>query len=87
MVHLKATVKNWLEGWSRTSGKALPRPKYKSYGFLVQELSPVKYEKPSKEAVAKEAKEMQAYAGMPNGREKPSINILYYQWIINLCIF
>jgi hypothetical protein len=66
--YIKATVKNWLEGWFWTSGKALPGSKYKNYGFLVEELGPVEDEKSSKEAVAKEAKEMQAYAGAtPNG--------------------
>jgi hypothetical protein len=40
----------------------MPGPKYKSNGFLVEELGPVEYEQISKEAVAKEAEEMQDYA-------------------------
>ncbi|CZR67333.1 uncharacterized protein PAC_17232 [Phialocephala subalpina] len=60
--YVKATVKSWLQGWFWTSGKVLPGPKYKSNGFLVEELGPVEYEQSSKEPVAKEAEEMQAYA-------------------------
>jgi hypothetical protein len=60
--YVKSTVKSWLEGWFWTSGKVLPGPAYKSNGFLVEELGPVEYEKSSKEPVAKEAEEMQAYA-------------------------
>jgi hypothetical protein len=60
--YVKATVKSWLQGWFWTSGKALPGPKYKSNGFLVEELGPIEFEQSSKEPVVKEAEEMQAYA-------------------------
>jgi ER-bound oxygenase mpaB/B'/Rubber oxygenase, catalytic domain len=60
--YVKATVKSWLGALFSTSGKVLPGQKYKSNGFLVEELGPVEYEKSSKEPVAKEAEEMRAYA-------------------------
>ena len=60
--YVKATLKSRLQGWFWTSGKVLPGPKYKSNGYLVEELGPVEYEQSSKDPVAKEAEEMQAYA-------------------------
>lgn len=60
--YVKVTAKTWFEGWLWTSGKVLPGPKYKRNGFLVEELGPVEYEQISKDSVAKEAEEMQAYA-------------------------
>jgi hypothetical protein len=60
--YVKVTAKTWLQGWFWTSGKVLPGPQYKSNGFLVEELGPIEYEQVSKEPVAKEAEEMQAYA-------------------------
>jgi hypothetical protein len=60
--YVKVTATTWLQGWFWTSGKVMPGPKYRSNGFLVEELGPVEYEQISKEAVAKEAEEMQDYA-------------------------
>ena len=60
--YVKATVKSWLQAWLWTSGKVTPGLKYKSSGYLVEELGPVEFEEPSREPVAKEAEEMQAYA-------------------------
>jgi len=42
----------------------LPGPKYKSNWVLVEELGPIEYEQSSKELVAKETEEMQAYASL-----------------------
>lgn len=60
--YVKTTLKSRLEGLFWTSGKALPGKKYKSDGFLVEELGPVEYEKASREPVTIEAQEMLAYA-------------------------
>jgi hypothetical protein len=60
--YIKTTVTSWLGGLFWTSGKTLPGPKYKSNGFLVEELGPIEYEKPSREAVVNEAEEMRSYA-------------------------
>lgn len=48
--------------WLQTGGRLLPGPKYKSAGYLPEELGPVEYEKSSKVPVLKEAKAMKMYA-------------------------
>jgi hypothetical protein len=67
--YVKVTAKTWLKGWFWTSGKVLPGPKYKSNGFLVEELGPVEYEQISKDSVANEAEEMQTYASQGGSAE------------------
>jgi hypothetical protein len=56
------TFWEWLKAWYFTKGKAVPGEKYKSKGFLVEELGPVEYENSSREGVLKEADQLKEYA-------------------------
>jgi hypothetical protein len=60
--YVEDTFWEWAKALYSTKGKVLPGEKYKSKGFLVQELGPVEYEKSSGEAVLKEAGQLRDYA-------------------------
>lgn len=55
------TWSRWLS-WLQTRGRLRPSQKYKSAGYLPEELGPVEYEKTSKEPVIREADAMKKYA-------------------------
>nr|QCL09086.1 DmxL5 [Cryptosporiopsis sp. 8999] len=60
--YVKDTTWNTWSTWLRTGGRLRPSPKYKSAGYLPEELGPVEFEKASKEPVLKEAEDMKIYA-------------------------
>jgi hypothetical protein len=60
--YVEDTFWEWLKAWYFTKGRVVPGEKYKSKGFLVEELGPVEYEKSSREGVLKEADQMKEYA-------------------------
>jgi len=59
--YVKWTLWNWLSALVSTSGKVLPGKKYKSEGYLVEELGPAEYEIISKEKVLSEANQLKIY--------------------------
>lgn len=60
--YVKDTMWMRLSSWLQTGGRLLPGSKYKSAGYLPEELGPVEYERASKEPVLKEAEAMKIYA-------------------------
>jgi hypothetical protein len=64
--YVKTTFGSWLSGFLGIA-KIVPGPRYKSDGFLPEELGPVELEKPSKEPVQIEAQEMLSYAAEKGG--------------------
>jgi hypothetical protein len=60
--YVKSSVLGRLGAWLWSGGRLNVGPKYKSDGYLPEELGPVEYEKSSKESVLKQAEAMKKYA-------------------------
>ena len=60
--YVKDTIWMRLSSWLQTGGRLQPGSKFKSTGYLPEELGPVEYERVSKDSVLKEAETMKLYA-------------------------
>jgi hypothetical protein len=66
--YVKDTAMNKFWAWWQFGSQYMPSAKYKSQGYIAEELGPIKFEKKGHAAVVKEAEALRAYGAQGGNR-------------------